>query len=282
MTCVNSPFCFGSNQVDFGGMISPASAIAIRSWTVTGNMLKATAPAPLLTIFSSSPVAADAADELDALVGALVANPEQRREHEIVQARDVERRDRARARGGFAAGVEPQRATRRRDTSRIRPCARRCRAGLDGNFRAQRGKERRRRVAREILHHAVIRQDLQALLRERDAEEPRVLADEASAEAAAAPAPPALPTAGVCAAKCACPRGARRAIVRDIQRRHVLERRHDRGAYFGLGPPDRVLDAVRGREIVERRRGGALRDGARERVLSRNVSSTGPLARACR
>jgi len=53
---------------------------------------------------------------------------------------------------------------------------RRRRAGFDREFRAQRGEQRRRRVAREILHHAVIRQDLRLLLGKRDAEDPCVLA----------------------------------------------------------------------------------------------------------
>ncbi len=78
------------------------------------------------------------------------------------------------------------------------------------------------------------------------------------------------------------PRGARRAMmpVRDVQRRHVLERRHDRGADFGLGPPDRVLDAVGGREIVERRGGRALRHRARERVAVAEREQHWPALRA--
>jgi hypothetical protein len=37
MRCINNPsLSFGSNQVDFGGMIPPASDTAMRSETLTG------------------------------------------------------------------------------------------------------------------------------------------------------------------------------------------------------------------------------------------------------
>ena len=40
---------FGSNHVDFGGMMPPSSDIAIKSWIVTGYIEKATAAWPLAT-----------------------------------------------------------------------------------------------------------------------------------------------------------------------------------------------------------------------------------------
>src|SRR5204862_8227472 len=47
---------FGSNHVDFGGMMPPSSAIDIRSSMVTGCMEKATAARPSLTADSSAAV----------------------------------------------------------------------------------------------------------------------------------------------------------------------------------------------------------------------------------
>ena len=64
---------FGSNQVDFGGMMPPASEIAIRSSTVTGT--SRTPPPPCRSRRPArAPGAARAADEIDPLVGAHVAD----------------------------------------------------------------------------------------------------------------------------------------------------------------------------------------------------------------
>ena len=49
------PLCnFGSNQVDFGGIMHPASEIAIRSSMGVGNREKATLISPLSTLRSNS------------------------------------------------------------------------------------------------------------------------------------------------------------------------------------------------------------------------------------
>ena len=51
MTWLSSPSrSFGSNHVDLGGMVSPASEILIKSATSTGNIENATAAAPLPTV----------------------------------------------------------------------------------------------------------------------------------------------------------------------------------------------------------------------------------------
>src|SRR6185437_8920338 len=47
---------FGSNHVLFGGMIPPASAIAIKSSILVGNIENAHANSPLSTSFSNSAV----------------------------------------------------------------------------------------------------------------------------------------------------------------------------------------------------------------------------------
>src|SRR5450759_4061757 len=47
---------FGSNHVDFGGIVAPASAIAMTSARDVGNIENATAPHPERTRPSSSPV----------------------------------------------------------------------------------------------------------------------------------------------------------------------------------------------------------------------------------
>ena len=141
-------------------------------------MLNATAARAAVDDLLQFARAADAADELDALVGALVADAEQRREHEILQARDVERRDRTRVADALVLPAS-SRSVYHAPSRYIAHSPLRAgvgRAGLDRELRAQRGEQRRGRVAREILHHAVIRQDLRLLLGERDAEEPRVLA----------------------------------------------------------------------------------------------------------
>ncbi len=69
---------FGSNQVDFGGMIAPASATAIRSAHLRriereGGRAPAGADAPFE--FAEP---APAADEVDALVGARIGDAEER------------------------------------------------------------------------------------------------------------------------------------------------------------------------------------------------------------
>ena len=89
--CTSSPSrSFGSNHVDFGGMMPPASEIAIRSSIVTGYIENATAAVPESTALLEAGGAAGAADEIDPLVGADVADAEQRLEDVPLQQRDVE------------------------------------------------------------------------------------------------------------------------------------------------------------------------------------------------
>ena len=92
MRCTNSPSrSFGSNHVDFGGMMPPASAMAIRSATLTGYSENATAALPAVDQALEFGGAADAADEIDALVRARVADLQQRLQHALLQHLDVER-----------------------------------------------------------------------------------------------------------------------------------------------------------------------------------------------
>ena len=71
-------------------MISPASAMPIRSSTLTGNIENATAALPLVDELLEFGGAADAADEVDPLVGAHVGDLQDRVQQVILQDADVE------------------------------------------------------------------------------------------------------------------------------------------------------------------------------------------------
>ena len=81
----------GSNQVLLGGMMPPASAMAIRSSMLVGNMEKAQAYSPLLTSFSSSAVPRMPPTKLMRLLVRGSAMPNSGSEHVLLQQGDVQR-----------------------------------------------------------------------------------------------------------------------------------------------------------------------------------------------
>ena len=152
-------------------MMPPASAIAMRSATLTGNIENATAALPDETSRSSSAGAANAADEIDALVGARIADAEERLEHRALEHLDVEgvgaRRagERRRKRDGVpAAGKKHGDAVRGR-TAAAAPFV------VDPAHRPERGDERLGRVSVQILDRAVVRKDLRLIVGKRDGHE---------------------------------------------------------------------------------------------------------------
>ncbi len=83
---------FGSNQVDFGGMMPPASEIAIRSSTVTGNIENATAALPESTACSSAAVPRAPPTKSMRLSVRMSPMPQHRLEHGALQPGDVQAR----------------------------------------------------------------------------------------------------------------------------------------------------------------------------------------------
>ena len=127
MTWISNPSrSFGSNHVDFGGMISPASDTAIRSATLTGIQRERDRRLARVDQLLERPGAARAADEIDPLVGAHVGDLQHRRQQPLLQHADVERADRIRSRPARRAAAAC--ATRPGSTSRCR----RARAGAAG------------------------------------------------------------------------------------------------------------------------------------------------------
>ena len=144
----------------------PASAMDIRSAMPTGCIANATAACPSSTSRIERTRAADAADEIDPLVRPDVADLQQRRQHLVVQARDVESIGRRRPPDVAGASVT----------------ACHCAGQVHGDFscdqpacRLRVGPCRRARsasssdagdVPREILHDAMVWQDLRLVTRE--------------------------------------------------------------------------------------------------------------------
>ena len=81
---------FGSNHVDLGGIISPASAIRIRSPTV-GEEGKGDGRIPLIYQPFELAGAANATDKIEPLVGPRIRDLEQRGEHLLLEKADIER-----------------------------------------------------------------------------------------------------------------------------------------------------------------------------------------------
>ena len=97
----------GSNQVDLGGMMPPASATAIRSSMLRreereGDRHLARVDPPL-----ELAEAAPAADEVDALVGARVGDAEQRLDQVAREQRDRQPADRIASRHEIAPQLQP-------------------------------------------------------------------------------------------------------------------------------------------------------------------------------
>ena len=160
-------------------MIPPASAMAIRSATLTGYIANATAARAGVDALGEGARAADAADEVDALVRPRVADAQQRLQDLVVQQLDVEpvRGGRPVRAGDQAQGVP----LARRGTSRPRPEPDgRVRSRTDADVLGETLEQRLRGVPGEVLHDAVIRQDLGLVVGERDGEE-RVGLDRAGA-----------------------------------------------------------------------------------------------------
>ena len=83
----------GSNQVDLGGMTLPASATE-KSWSiVVGKKEKATRNWPETDLLLELAGAADAADEIDPLVGPGIGDAEDGRQEVVLEDRDVEGAD---------------------------------------------------------------------------------------------------------------------------------------------------------------------------------------------
>ena len=76
--------------MDFGGIVTPASAIAMTSEICVGNIAKATAPRPDFTRSSKLARPPDPTHEVDAGVRPRVADAEDRAEEPVLEDRDVE------------------------------------------------------------------------------------------------------------------------------------------------------------------------------------------------
>ena len=81
---------FGSNQVLFGGMMPPASAMLIKSSMLVGNMRERAGVFAAVHELFQFRRAADAADEIDFFARARIVNAEHRRENLFLQQRHVE------------------------------------------------------------------------------------------------------------------------------------------------------------------------------------------------
>ena len=152
---------FGSNQVDFGGMILPASATAIRSGHLRrvegeGDRHLAGVDPPLELV-----QAAAAADEVDALVGALVGDAEERLDRRA-RVRSVIGR---RPTGSFAGTSSGRSVSRYQLAVEVHAefAGRAGRTGsadgVDREALAERGEERLRACGRSGPEHAVVVED---------------------------------------------------------------------------------------------------------------------------
>ena len=81
---------FGSNQVDFGGIVAPASAIAMTSEICVGIHREGDRAAPRAHALLQLARAANPADEVDAGIRARIADAEDRPEEAVLEDRDVE------------------------------------------------------------------------------------------------------------------------------------------------------------------------------------------------
>ena len=176
ITWISNPSrSLGSNHVDLGGMISPASDTAIRSATLTGiererdrRLARIDQPLELAG-------AARAADEIDPLVGAHVGDLQHRREQPLLQHADVERR---RSRSD-ASGATRGRSVCQPPWKYIAMSPRPAGVGGPGSdieSLAHRSQELVRRQTAEILHRPVVRQDLHLVVRKRDRQHRRASA----------------------------------------------------------------------------------------------------------
>ena len=96
----------GSNQVLLGGMMPPASAMAIKSSMLVGNIEKAQAYSPLFTSFSSSAVPRMPPTKLMRLLVRGSAMPKTGSEDVLLQQRDVELFDRVAGSGEARTEIE--------------------------------------------------------------------------------------------------------------------------------------------------------------------------------
>ena len=223
---------FGSNHVDLGGMMPPASAIAIRSSMPTGNSENATAARPLATSRSSS--ACPRIPPTKSMRLSVRGSPTPRCGPSTVRcntstssasARDVPA-------GGAGNTSVCQRPARYIPTSPRRRGRRVARAVRDE--RPQRRQERLRRLAAQVFDHSVVGQDPDLRVGERGGDERR----------RAPRARQRLPRA----------RRTRDAMmaVGDVERGQRLERLHQRLHIVARHAPHRVRHAVARREVVQR------------------------------
>ena len=202
---------------------------------------------PLLELAES----AAAADEIDALVGAQVADAEERRQHAARQQARVEPPHRIGRLGQAGPRREPVPVAAAVQTEL--PVARGSDRPLARGHVELRAELREQLVPgqpAEIAHHAVVVEDPQLVVRKGDDEEPLV-----------APVRTA-------AAVCSDARSSRRAVmaVGDIDRRHRVEQPADPLDHRGVADrPDRVADAAVGDHVGLRRAARELREQRVER-----------------
>ena len=171
---------FGSNQVDFGGMMAPASATAMRSAIAVGWSAKATAAASDLTSRSSSLEPPPAADEVDPLVAARIGDAEDRLDHVPGEQRHRQPRHRIAALQdlGQDLGLQPELppAAAENHADLVRPRrADRTVARLDRVAAADLAENRLGGETVQVAQHAVVVEDGHFLLRQQHGEERAVL-----------------------------------------------------------------------------------------------------------
>ena len=212
----------GSNHVDLGGMIPPASDTRIRSSTDTGKRENATANLPESTSSFEFPRAADPADEVDPLVGAYVFDAK----HGIEDQRS--RADRRR--GPVTPKTCPGRwcARRRRGRPRLR------RAGWRADGPPSRTVSRRLSEARNSVAVRPCRSRTTRLYGRTCI----WLSGKATANTrSCSPAPRDVPRPAR-AGRAGCPMMA----IGDVQAWHRGKRRHDRGVFGRRRPPHLVAN----------------------------------------
>ena len=168
---------FGSNHVLLGGMTPPASAMAIKSSDARREHGKRAGEFAAVHQLFQFRRAADAADEMDALARARIVNAEHRREHVFLQQLHIEQFP------GSSVDSSSNSAERERvplagkiKTEFMFAAGRRRAMTVNGKNGVENFQQLLRRLAVQILQHAVVGQNLHLVVRKNHGEKLSALA----------------------------------------------------------------------------------------------------------
>ena len=160
----------GSNQVLFGGMMPPASAMVIKSATLVGNREKAQANSPLLTSFSNSSVPRMPPTKLTRSAGARIVNAEDRGQDVLLQQSHVQSFHRVCHGAKFRTETQRAPAVFQEQRQFMFAAGPRRAAVRDHENRFQFFQQLRGAQAVQIFQHAIVRQDAQLIVRKNHAQ----------------------------------------------------------------------------------------------------------------